>query len=217
MSHRMKTFLLAATLLSAIAIGAGSAHARPVWVLILDGEAAFPLSGPTGFTEKYESPSLGGGGGLGVIIAPQITVFGRFGYTKLGVDPENFVKEEDLPEDTIVDGGDLDMLYISAGARYYPLRNPPPRVKPYVLASVGWFRVASDTLIASSPILGTEIDNGGSESTVGLSIGVGSDFPITPTVSAFFEAEYQTGFTTGASTATLPVRVGFVFILSRIE
>jgi hypothetical protein len=217
MNVRITRVLVNAILPMAILAGAGHAQARPLWVLLMDGEVAFPVGGPDGFLEKYESVSFGGGAGLALIITKQLTALARFGYTRLSVDEEGFRLQENLPDDTAFDGGDIDMLYISAGARYYPLRNPPRYVKPYVVGSAGWFHIESDTLIASSSVLGTKVDTGGSESAFGASVGVGSDFPITPTVSAFFEAEYQVGFTSGATTATVPIRLGFVFILSSVE
>lgn len=212
----MRAFLVG-TFLMAILAGSARAQVQRSWALMLDGELEFPISGPSGFVDKYESMSLGAGAGLGAILSEQVMVFGQFSYTKLPVDEAGFREYENLPDDTAIDGGDIVLIYVSAGVRYYPFGRPFPHTHPYVVGGAGWYHVASDTLTATSPVLGTEIDTGGSENAFGLNVGVGSDFAITETVSAFFEAQYQVGFTSGSKTATLPVRVGFVFVLGRIE
>jgi outer membrane autotransporter protein len=200
-------------LLAAIVVCNASAQIQPQWVLLADGELAFPVSGPDNFTDRYSSVGWGGGAGLGAILSDAVMVIVMLNYTYVGVDEDGFRKVEGLPGDASFDGGAVNIIYTSFGARYNLLKNPPAHSKPYVVGGVGWYYVKSDDLTLDSSLFAPLTFLGRSENAFGLNVGAGSDFPISDTVNAFVEVQYQVGFTSDGATATIPVRGGFVFLL----
>jgi outer membrane autotransporter protein len=202
-----------ATLLLVVLAGGASAQIEPKWVLIADGELAFVVSGPDNFTDEYSSIGWGGGVGLGAVISRGMMALVTLNYTRVDLDQDGFRTSNSLPSGAVVDGGAVDIIYLSFGGRYTFLKNPPERWKPYVVGGAGWFYIESDDLTISGAATGRR--PGGSENAFGVNVGVGSDFPISPTISGFVEVQYQVGFTTDSATATIPVRGGFAFLLGQ--
>jgi len=190
-----------------------SASAAPAWVFLVDGELAALVQGPEKLTDRYNSIGFGGGAGLGAILTKQVMFVVTGNYTYISIDEEGYRKVDELPDDASVEGGDLSIIYLSAGARYNLLKDPPKWTKPYVIAGAGWYRIEAKDVTVESTILGQRTGLGGYEDVFGLNAGVGTDIFVSPTVNAFVEIQYQVGFTSNSNTATVPVRLGVAFLL----
>jgi opacity protein-like surface antigen len=136
-------------------------------------------------------------------------------YTYVPIDEEGYKKVDELPEDASLDGGDLSIIYLSVGARYNLLKEPLARTKPYLIGGAGWYRIEAKDITEKSPSVGDRVGVGGTEDVFGVNIGVGTDISVSPTVNAFVEVQYQIGFTSESNTATVPVRLGFAFLLGQ--
>jgi hypothetical protein len=207
---RVKTIFLSAVLVFCLVC---SASAGPAWVFLVDGELAFLVQGPDNLTDRYSSVGFGGGAGLGAILTKQLMFVFSGSYTYVPIDEAGYRKVDRLPEDATVEGGDLSIVYLSAGARYNLLKDPPKWTKPYIVAGAGWYRIEAKDVNVKSTTIGDRTGLGGYENAFGLNAGLGTDIFVSPTVNAFVEVQYQVGFTSGSNTATVPVRLGVAFLL----
>ena len=112
-----------------------------------------------------------------------------FSYTYLPIDETGFSNAEDLPGETTISGGNLNMLYGSVGARYNLMDDPPLNTRPYLVAGVGWFYAESEDVTVENTILGELFAPGGRENALGVNVGIGVDFPISPTLNGFVEIQ----------------------------
>lgn len=198
-----------------ICVLAAPVKAQLQWVFIADGEVAIPISGPDGFTERYSSIGYGGGAGLGAVLSNQLMFVFKINYTLLPIDDAGFREADNLPDDAEISGGDVDLWYVSAGARYNVTQNPVLHAKPYAVGGLGWYRIESADVTVSSPTIGEKSGSGASENVFGFNVGAGADILISPKVSAFVEIQYVAGLTNGGMTTTLPIRGGLVFLLGQ--
>jgi hypothetical protein len=198
-----------------VGVLAGGAGAQTGWVFLADGELSFAAAGPKDFTDKYSSPGFGAGLGLGAILSKSVMVLVYLNYTYFGIDEAGFRKADELPDDASLQGGDINNIYLFVGARYNLMKDPPLKVKPYLVFGGGAYYIEADPISGSSPTLGSIDAPGGSESVFGVNIGIGADFPIAATVNGFGEVQYQVGFTSDSNTVTIPVRVGLAFLLGQ--
>jgi opacity protein-like surface antigen len=219
----VRALLLTVLLLAALASGAAG---QTEWVFLADGELSFLAAGPDGLTDRYSQTGYGTGLGLGAILSKSVMVLVQLNYLYVPIDEDGFRKADDLPDDATLQGGDLNHVYLSVGARYNLLNNSPLKIKPYLVGGVGWYYVETDAVTGQSSSLGPISGAGGSQNVVGFNIGVGFDFPIVSTVNGFVEAQYQIGLTKGSeesaasdggseSTAMIPVRLGLAFLLGQ--
>jgi hypothetical protein len=208
----VKTILLLTLLVVGLVC---NASAGPAWVFLADGELAFPVQGPDNLTDRYSSIGFGGGVGLGAILTKEVMFLVNLNYTYVPIDEAGYREVDELPEDTSLEGGDLSIIYLSVGARYNLLKDPPLRTKPYLIGGAGWYHIEAKDVTGQSSIIGDILGVGGSEDAFGLNIGVGTDISLSLTANAFVEVQYQIGFTSGSNTATIPVRFGFAFLLGQ--
>lgn len=172
------------------------AQAAPKTKLLLSGGLAVPFS-PDAFTDGWKT-GLSGNFGVGVELTPTLTLIGSFDYNRFGLDDDYFT--EGIPGVNI-DGGVASIMYFSGALRIKPVPTPS-NVQFYVLAGLGFYRVAMDDVTISGygeyiPLPGDE------ENALGVHFGAGLE------ISNFFvETMYISGFTEDDATGHFPIRAG---------
>lgn len=206
--------LLIVVLLVPVLVGSSWAQSGQRWAAYLDGEVGVPV-GSESFADRYSTIGFGGGGGISAVLTPLASVIANVSYTYVALDSEGFVRAENLPPGTSVDGGAAHIYYSSLGMRLNIVREDETLLAPYVVGGVGWFYVVRDAFEVSASLVGPATSDSAWESAFGVHFGAGVAFPIGNAVRGFVEGQYQVGFTSGDNTTTIPIRIGASFSLGR--
>jgi outer membrane protein W len=181
-------------------------RARRMWVISGGGGVAFPIM-PSEFKNYYKM-GYTVGGDVGYAITPALSIMITFDYTSLGFDLDGVLKDlgvQMIPGLT-VSGADATILQASVAEKFRFIASSSS-ASPYLLASVGYFRLSVSDVTAKYQSLQMTVP-GTTESAFGAFGALGVDLPIGPMAFVFVQGGFAIGFTKGQSTGTLPVKAG---------
>ncbi|MEX1274282.1 MAG: hypothetical protein WEE20_00015 [Bacteroidota bacterium] len=169
------------------------------------GGASLPTK-PQAFAD-YWSLGFNGGAAVGYSVARAWTLVGSVDYNYFGFDEEQFLKAlgyEDAGLHT--SGGAASILTLSGGIKYALITREDSE-SPYLIGTVGFFRVTSSDITVSDDQSSVTFP-GDSENAFALLFGAGVDIPSGSNINFFFEGKFGIGFTKNESTTFVSVKVG---------
>jgi hypothetical protein len=130
----------------------------------------------------------------------------------MSLNEDEFLDDLGAPSGVSIEGGAVNIITVMANVKGNLIAKPKS-VSPYFKAGIGLFSLsATDITVSFMGMSATEsVDL--SEEAFGLTFGGGIDFPVSPTVLIFVEANYTVGFTEDESTSFIPIKGGVLILL----
>lgn len=169
------------------------------------GETSVYLGGgvsmPSGLYGDIFKTGMGGAGGIGFQLSPNMEVGVRVAYTKFSLD---------IPIDV---GIDLKALAFLADIKFYPGSATEATFKPYVSGTVGVTQAKLGLGILAG-LAGTEEVT---ETKPAFGFGAGFDYMFSPTAGLWVDAKYMFVTLEGESLKHVPLRAGVKFMFGGTE
>jgi hypothetical protein len=177
-------------------------------VLYLNTGITFP-SAPEEFN-RYWNPGPNFGIGLGYQATISIVLQASFEYNNIPLDDRKLLEDYGLSGLGLnISGGSAKITTACANfkANLSPMTTS---ISPYFIVGAGLFRIS----VSDAKIFDQEHSltmPGKSETALGFSLGVGSDFRLNDRLMLFWEGKYALGFTKVDNTLYCPIKIGIAF------
>lgn len=161
---------------------------------------------PQAFAD-YWALGFNGSVGASYTVARAWTLMTSIDYNRFAFDEEQFLKAlgyEDAGLHT--EGGAASILTLTGGIKY-ALMTRENSESPYLIGTVGFFRVSTSEITVSDDQSSVTFP-GNSENAFALLFGAGVDIPSGSNINFFLEGRFGIGFTKTESTTFVPVKVG---------
>lgn len=180
-------------------------------VVYVGGGIGMPLS-PSVFSD-YWKMGYGFDGAVGVLVAPQIEVLGKFGFNTFPLDADKIISESGATDVTI-DGLDFRTMEFGVEANYLFNSNPDNPFIPFLTVGVGGANYKfTDVTVSGQDTSITFPASSYSKTSMFISGGAGINYMFTPKVGGWVSVKYTVITTEGESTSYLPIRAGVKFLL----
>jgi opacity protein-like surface antigen len=174
---------------------ASCAVAQTKTAIMLNSGLNLPSSSE--YFSDYWSASYNLGGGVEIYLNPQLSLVGYVDYNRFSFDDEKVSEKLKISDEGITSsGGGINILNLNANIKYHFIENTQ-KVSPYILGGIGYMSLSVSELTATDEqghVATISVESIGAFS---LTIGLGSEFAVSPTVSIFVDARYVLGFTDG--------------------
>ncbi len=174
--------------------------------LFFDAGLALPAA-PTNFID-YWNMGFNFGAGTEISVSNNLAIVFDLAYHNYPLDEEAILKKLSLSgSGTTIEGGSATFFTALLDGKYY-FRDNPLISSPYLIGGIGYFGLEFEEVIARYGNQ-SKTASGSSQSDLGVEIGIGADFPLSPEHNFFLQLKYGIGFTEGETTQYIPFQIGF--------